>query len=53
MKRVCQELTVEEVNAMVQKYIDPLKMYYVVAGDAATQLKDLSKLGFGAPVLIK
>ena len=30
-----------------------MKMYYVVAGDAATQLKDLKKLGFGEPVLVK
>jgi zinc protease len=48
-----RELTVEKVNEMVNKYIDPMKMYYVVAGDAATQLKDLKKLGFGEPVLVK
>jgi hypothetical protein len=28
-------------------------MYYVVVGDAKTQLKDLEKVGFGKPVLIK
>jgi zinc protease len=48
-----RNLTVEEVNAQVQKYIDPMKMYYVVAGDAATQMKELNKLGFGEPILIK
>ena len=48
-----KNLTVEEVNAQVQKYIDPMKMYFVVAGDAATQMKDLKKLGFGEPILIK
>jgi zinc protease len=48
-----RNLTVDDVNAMVQKYIDPMKMYYVVAGDAATQLKELRKLGFGEPVLVK
>jgi zinc protease len=37
----------------VQKYIDPMKMYYVIAGDAATQLKEMKKLGFGDPVLIQ
>ena len=47
-----KNLTVEEVNAQVQKYIDPMKMYYVVAGDAATQMKELKKLGFGEPELI-
>ncbi len=48
-----RQLTVEEVNAMVNKYIDPMKMYYVVAGDAATQMKELVKLGFGEPVQIQ
>jgi zinc protease len=48
-----RKLTVDDVNATVQKYIDPMKMYYVVAGDAATQLRELKKLGFGEPVLIK
>ncbi len=48
-----RQLTVEEVNAMVSKYIDPMKMYYVVAGDAATQMKELKKLGFGEPVRLK
>ncbi|HZM13160.1 MAG TPA: hypothetical protein VFB86_03190, partial [Bacteroidales bacterium] len=47
-----KNLTVEEVNEQVQKYIDPMKMYYVVAGDAATQMKELKKLGFGEPELI-
>ncbi len=46
-------LTVEQVNETVQKYIDPLKMYYVVAGDAATQMKGLKKAGFGDPVEMK
>jgi zinc protease len=48
-----RKLTVDDVNTTVQKYIDPMKMYYVVAGDAATQLRELKKLGFGEPVLIK
>ena len=43
-------LTVEQVNETVQKYIDPMKMYYVVAGDAKTQMQGLKKAGFGDPV---
>jgi zinc protease len=46
-------LTVEQVNEIVQKYIDPMKMYYVVVGDAATQMKGLKNVGFGDPVLLK
>jgi len=48
-----RSLTVEQLNETVQKYIDPMKMYYVVVGDAATQLKDLKKVGFGEPILMK
>ncbi len=48
-----RQLTVDEVNTMVNKYIDPMRMYYVVAGDPATQLKEMKKLGFGEPILIK
>lgn len=50
---VIRGMTVEEHKTIVEKYIVPGKMYYVVAGDAATQLKQLEKLGFGKPVLIK
>jgi zinc protease len=46
-------LTVEKQLALVNKYIDPSKMYYVVVGDAKTQLKELEKVGLGKPVLVK
>jgi zinc protease len=46
-------LTVEKTLELANKYIDPLKMYYVVVGDAATQLKDLEKVGLGKPILVK
>jgi Predicted Zn-dependent peptidases len=48
-----QALTPEKQLEMVKKYIDPSKMYYVVVGDAVTQLKDLEKVGFGKPILMK
>lgn len=32
---------------------NPGKMYYVVTGDAASQMKPLEKTGFGKPGLIK
>ena len=48
-----QALTPEKVREYAVKYIDPAKLYYVVVGDAATQLAELEKLGFGQPVLIK
>ena len=48
-----QNLTPEKQLEIVKKYIDPSKMYYVVAGDAETQLKELEKAGLGKPVLVK
>jgi zinc protease len=46
-------LTVEKQLKIARKYIDPSKMYYVVAGDAKTQLKPLEKVGLGKPILVK
>ncbi|MRR22563.1 insulinase family protein [bacterium] len=49
---VIRNITVEEHKAITQKYFDPDRMYYVVVGDAATQMKQLEKVGFGMPVLL-
>jgi zinc protease len=46
-------LTIEKQLKIVNKYIDPSKMYYVVVGDAKTQLSDLEKVGLGKPILVK
>ena len=46
-------LTVEKQLAFANKYIDPAKMYYVVVGDAKTQLSDLEKVGLGKPILVE
>jgi zinc protease len=45
-------LTVEKELELAKKYIDPSKMYYVVVGDAKTQLKPLEKIGLGKPVMV-
>jgi len=50
---IIKGMTIEEHKAITDKYIVPDKMYYVIVGDAATQLKPLEKIGFGTPVLIK
>ncbi|MBN1651881.1 MAG: insulinase family protein [Bacteroidales bacterium] len=52
-ENVVRNMTLEEHRALAQKYINPDKMYYVIAGDAATQMDALEKLGFGKPILIK
>jgi len=46
-------LTIEKELNIVNKYINPSKMYYVVVGDAKTQLEDLEKVGLGKPILVK
>jgi zinc protease len=50
---VVRNMTAERIKLLAQQYINPAQMFYVVAGDAATQLKPLSKIGFGEPVLLK
>ncbi|HEX2975846.1 MAG TPA: insulinase family protein, partial [Bacteroidales bacterium] len=49
---VVRSMTVEQHKEIAQKYINPDRMYYVIVGDAATQLKPLEKAGLGKPVLV-
>jgi len=50
---VIKNITVEEHKAITDKYIVPDKMYYIIVGDAATQMAPLEKIGFGKPVPVK
>jgi len=52
-QEVTGSMTLEEHQMLAQKYIQPQNMYYVVVGDAATQLEPLKSLGFGDPVLVE
>ncbi|MBN2863176.1 MAG: insulinase family protein [Bacteroidales bacterium] len=52
-ENIIRNMTLEESKATIEKYIVPDKMYYVVVGDAETQLKPLEKIGFGQAVLIE
>ncbi len=52
-QEVTRSMTLDSHRALAQKYIDPQSMYYVVVGDAATQLEPLKSLGLGDPVLIE
>lgn len=52
-QEVIKNMTVEEARNIATKYIVPDRMYYIVVGDAATQLKALEKIGFGKPELVK
>ena len=46
---VIRGMTLDQAKALAKKYIDPSKMFYVVAGDAKTQLEPLEKAGLGKP----
>ena len=52
-QEVTGSMTLEDHQNLAQKYIQPQNMYYVVVGDAATQLEPLKSLGFGDPVLVE
>jgi len=52
-ENIIKNMTLDSHKEMAQKYITPDKMFYVIAGDAATQAKELKKVGFGEPVIFK
>ena len=47
-----RNLTIDKHKELVNKYIDPSRMYYVIAGDAKTQVPELKKLGLGDPIMV-
>ncbi len=49
---IVREMTVSDVQALANRYLNANRMRYLVVGDAATQLPRLRDLGFGDPVLI-
>lgn len=51
-EKIVRDMTVEQIRALSEKYLDPNKMIWMVAGDAETQFNRLRELGFGEPVLI-
>jgi zinc protease len=52
-QEVTSSMTLEKHSNLARKYIDPDNMYYVVVGDAASQLEPLNSLGLGTPELVK
>lgn len=49
---IVRNMQLDRIKELAEKYIIPGKMFYVVAGDAATQLEPLKAIGFGEPVII-
>ena len=52
-EKIVNDMTLDQHKALAEKYINPERMYYVIAGDAATQKDALVEIGFGDPVLVK
>ena len=52
-EEIVLNMDLEQHKMLAQKYIEPGQMYYVIAGDAATQMEALASLGFGEPVLVE
>ena len=52
-EKIVKEITVDKIKALASKYLNPNQMYYVIVGDAETQLERLEGLGFGEPVLLE
>ncbi|MFO7617195.1 MAG: hypothetical protein R6V75_08080, partial [Bacteroidales bacterium] len=51
-QEIIRNMTLEQHRQLAAKYIDPNRMYYVIAGDASTQAGPLKSLGFGNPIII-
>jgi zinc protease len=49
---IVREMSIEQIKELSQQYLDANKMYWLVVGDAKTQLARMEELGFGKPVLI-
>jgi zinc protease len=51
-EEIIKTITVDQIQELAGKYIDPDKMYWLIVGDAKTQLERMDELGYGEPVLI-
>ncbi|MDT0676036.1 M16 family metallopeptidase [Autumnicola musiva] len=51
-EKMVQNMTLQDIKNLAEKYVDPDRMYYVIVGDAETQLNKLNELGYGEPVLL-
>jgi zinc protease len=52
-EKIVNDMTLGQHKTLAEKYIDPSRMYYVIAGDAATQMEGLKEVGFGEAELVK
>ncbi len=46
------KLNVGDIQILAKKYLNPDNMYFLIVGDAKTQLKKMNELGLGEPILL-
>jgi len=51
-EKIVNEMTIEKIQELAKKYINPNQMIWLFVGDAESQLDRLNELGFGQPVLL-
>ena len=49
---IVNELSIDDVKLLIENYIKPNQMIYLIVGDAESQLNKLESLGFGTPILL-
>ncbi|SMG52528.1 zinc protease [Marivirga sericea] len=51
-ERIVNEMTVDRIKELSDKYLDETKMIWLVVSNAKTRLDRMKDLGFGEPILI-
>lgn len=51
-EEIVKNMSIAEIQALANKYLDVNKMIWLIVGDAKTQLPRLNALGFGEPILL-
>ena len=52
-EQIVRDMTIERVQKLVQTYIDPTRMIFLVVGDGETRLPRLRQVGLGDPILLE
>lgn len=47
-----EKISVLDIQDLAKKYVNPDRMFYLIVGDAETQMDKLEELGYGTPVLL-
>ena len=51
-QKMVEDLSVMDIQELARNYVNPEQMYFLIVGDAETQLEKLKDLGYGDPVLL-